>query len=208
MLFHYRDTTPQKEKTPFEITKDGVLRYRGRLYVPNVGGLRREVMGETHYSRYSIHPGATNMYRDINEVYWWDGMKRDIAEFVAQCPNFQQVKIEHQKPGGLLQAMEIPTWKCEVINMDFIVVLPRTQRKFDSIWVIVDRLTKSAHFLPVRTTYSAEHYARLYIKEIVRLHGVSVSIISDRGAQFTANFWRFFQKGLGTQVNLSTIFHP
>lgn len=92
--------------------------------------------------------------------------------------------------------------------MDFITGLPRTQRKYDSIWVIVDRLTKSAHFLPVRTTYSAEDYARLYVREIVRLHGVPTSIISDRGAQFTANFWRSFQKGLGTQVNLSTAFHP
>ena len=92
--------------------------------------------------------------------------------------------------------------------MDFITALPRTQRKYDSIWFIVDRLTKSAHFLPVRTTYSAEDYARLYVREIVRLHGVPTSFILDRGAQFTANFWRSFQKGLGTQVNLSTTFHP
>ena len=92
--------------------------------------------------------------------------------------------------------------------MDFIMGLPRSNRKFDSIWVIVDRLTKSAHFLPVRSTYTAEDYAKLYIKEIVRLHGVPVSIISDRGAQFTAHFWRSFQRGLGTQVNLSTAFHP
>ncbi|XP_070050429.1 uncharacterized protein [Nicotiana tomentosiformis] len=158
VLADYRDTTPQKEKTPFEITGDGVLRYRGRLCVPDVAGLRRQVMGETHYSRYSVHPGATKIYHDIRELYWWDRIKKDIAEFVAQCPNCQQVKIEHQK---LLQAMEIPTWK---------------------------------------TTYSVEDYARLYIKEIVRLHGVPISIISDRGSQFTANFWRSFQKGLGTQV--------
>jgi len=126
------------------------------------------------------------MYHDVKEQYWWDNMKKSIAEFVAQCPNCQQVKIEHQKPGGLLQNIEIPTWKWEVIN----------------------RLTKCAHFLPVKTTYTAEDYAKLYIKEIVRLHGVPISIISDRGAQFTANFWRSFQKGLGTQVNLSTTFHP
>ncbi|XP_070017410.1 uncharacterized protein [Nicotiana sylvestris] len=111
MLVHYRDTTSQKEKTPFEITEDGVLRYRGQLCVPNVAGLRRQVMGETHYSRYSIHQGAIKMYYDIREVYRWDRMKKDIAEFVAQYPNYQQVKIEHQKPDGLLQAMEIPTWK-------------------------------------------------------------------------------------------------
>ena len=208
ILAQYRDAALQKEKTPFKVTPDGVLRYEGRLCVPDIAGLRRQVMGEAHSARYSIHPGSTKMYHDLRCLYWWDGMKKDIAEFVAQCPNCQQVKIEHQKPGGLLQEIEIPTWKWEMINMDFITGLPRTQRKYDSIWVIVDRLTKSAHFLPVRTTYSAEDYARLYVREIVRLHGVPTSIISDRGAQFTANFWRSFQKGLGTQVNLSTTFHP
>ena len=208
ILAQYRDAALQKEKTPFKVTPDGVLRYEGRLCVPDTAGLRRQVMGEAHSARYSIHPGSTKMYHDLRCLYWWDGMKKDIAEFVAQCPNCQQVKIEHQKPGGLLQEIEIPTWKWEMINMDFITGLPRTQRKYDSIWVIVDRLTKSAHFLPVRTTYSAEDYARLYVREIVRLHGVPTSIISDRGAQFTANFWRSFQKGLGTHVNLSTTFHP
>ncbi|CAN4091668.1 unnamed protein product [Withania somnifera] len=92
--------------------------------------------------------------------------------------------------------------------MDFITGLPHSFRKFDSIWVIVDTLTKSAHFLPVKTTYIAEEYARLYIKEIVQLHGVPISIISYRGAQFTTKFWKSFQGSLGTQVNLSIAFHP
>jgi len=134
VLIHYRDTTLQKEKTPFEITEDGVLRYQGRLSLPNVARLHRQVMGVPHYSCYVIHPGATEMYRDIKEMGPSDEMKSDTTEFVSQCPNCQQVKIEHQKPSGLLQAMEIPTWKWEVINMDFIVGLPRTQRKLDSIY--------------------------------------------------------------------------
>ncbi|XP_075078500.1 uncharacterized protein LOC142164566 [Nicotiana tabacum] len=162
----------------------------GRWCVPNVGELRKQIMTEMHQSRYSVHPGSTKMYHDLRQLYWWNDMKKDIATFVAQCPNCQQVKSEHQKPGGLLQNIEIPAWKWESINMDFITGLPNSRRKFNSIWVIVDRLTKSAHFLPVRTTYSAEDYASLYIKEIVRLHGVPFSIIFDRGAQFTANFWR------------------
>ncbi|KAH0633127.1 hypothetical protein KY284_035913 [Solanum tuberosum] len=162
----------------------------------------------TSLSRYSIHPGATKMYRDLREVYWWNGMKRDIADFVAKCPNCQQVKVEHQKPGGMTQEIDIPTWKWEVINMDFITGLPRTRRQHDSIWVIVDRVTNSSRFLAVKTTDSAEDYAKLYINEIVRLHGVPLSIISDRGPQFTSHFWKSFQKGLGTQVNLSTAFHP
>ena len=108
-------------------------------------------------------------------------MKRDIVDFVAQCPNCQQVKYEHQRPGGTLQRMLIAEWKWERIAMDFIVGLPKTLGKYDSIWVIVDRLTKSAHFIPVMVTYNAEKLAKLYISEIVRLHGVPLSIISDRG---------------------------
>jgi len=108
----------------------------------------------------------------------------------------------------MAQDIELPEWKWEMINMDFITGFPRSRRQHDSIWVIVDRMTKSAHFLPVKTTHSAEDYARLYIQEVVRLHGVPVSIISDRGAQFTAQFWKSFQKGLGSNVNLSTVFHP
>ena len=107
-----------------------------------------------------------------------------------------------------MQCIDLPSWKWDMINMDFVIGLTRTSRKFDSIWVIVDRLTKSAHFLPVRTTYTVEEYAKLYIKEIVRLHGVPISIISDRGTQFTANFWMSFQRCLGTQMKLSTAFHP
>ena len=107
-----------------------------------------------------------------------------------------------------MQCIDLPSWKWDMINMDFVIGLPRTSWKFDSIWVIVDRLTKSAHFLPVRTTYTVEEYAKLYIKEIVRLHGVPISIISDRGTQFTANFWKSFQRYLGTQMKLSTAFHP
>ncbi|WMV33094.1 hypothetical protein MTR67_026479 [Solanum verrucosum] len=108
-------------------------------------------------------------------------MKRGIAYFVAKSPNCQQVKVEHQKPRGMSQEMKIPIWKWEVINMDFITGLPRTHRQHDFIWVIVDRVTKSAHFLVVKTTYLVEDYAKLYINEIVRLHGVPLSIISDRG---------------------------
>ena len=104
--------------------------------------------------------------------------------------------------------IDIPTLKWEVINMNFITVLPCTCRKHDLIWVIVDRMAKSSRFLAVKTTDSTEDYANLYIKEIVRLHGFTLSIILDRGPQFSSHFWNPFQKGLGTQVNLSTAFHP
>ena len=111
---------------------------------------------------------------------------------MSKCPHCKQVKVEHQKPGGMTQEIDIPTWKGDVINMDFITRLPRTRKQHDSIWVIVDRMTKSSHFLVVKTTYSAEDYVKLYINEIVRLHGVPLSIISDRGPQFISHFWKSF----------------
>ena len=135
-------------------------------------------------------------------------MKRDIVDFVSKCPNCQQVKYEHQRPGGTHQRLSIPEWKWERIAMDFVVGLPKTLGKFDSIWVIVDRLTKSTYFIPVKVTYNAEKLAKLYISEIVRLHGVPLSIISDRGTQFTSTFWRTLHTELGTRLDLSTAFHP
>ncbi|WMV30081.1 hypothetical protein MTR67_023466, partial [Solanum verrucosum] len=113
--------------------EDGVLRHQGRLCVPDVDGLRETIVEEAHGSRYSIHPGATKVYRELREIYWWNEMKRDIADFVARCSNCQQVKAKHQGPGGLTQDIDTPTWKWEEINMDFVVGLPRTSRQHNSI---------------------------------------------------------------------------
>src|SRR5262249_30897738 len=134
-------------------------------------------------------------------------MKKDVAKFMATCLTCEQVKFEHQRPTGLLQQLSLPEWKWERITMDFVVGLPRTPKGYDSIWVIVDRLTKSAHFLPVKTTYTVAQYARLYMDKIVTLHGVLVSIILDRGPQFTSKFWQKFQEALGTRLDFSTTFH-
>ena len=115
-------------------------------------------------------------------------MKRAIAEYVAHCDICQRVKAEHQRPVGLLQPLHIPEWKWTEIGMDFIVRLPRTQAGYDSIWVVVDHLTKVAHFIPVKTTYSGAKLAELYMARIVCLHGVPKKIVSDRGSQFTSHF--------------------
>ena len=156
--------------------------------MPRVDNLIHTILTEAHSSRYSIHPGATMIYRDLKQHFWWSRMKRDIVEFVAKCPNCQQVKYEHQMPGGTLQRMPIPEWKWERIVMDFVVGLPKTVGKYDSIWVIVDRLTKSAHFIPVKVTYNAEKLAKLYISEIVQLRGVPLSIISIEVRNLLQNF--------------------
>nr|CAN71472.1 hypothetical protein VITISV_040055 [Vitis vinifera] len=135
-------------------------------------------------------------------------MKRDIAQFVAQCLVCQQVKAEHQRPAGSLQPLAIPEWKWEHITMDFVIGLPRTLGGNNAIWVIVDRLTKSAHFLPMKVNFSLDRLASLYVKEIVRMHGVPVSIVSDRDPRFTSRFWHSLQKALGTKLSFSTAFHP
>jgi len=190
------------------MASDGAVLFEGRVCIPNDLELKRLILEEAHKSSFSIHPGATKMYQDLKRDYWWPGMKTDIAEFVARCMVCQQVKIEHQRPAGLLEPLEIPQWKWEQISMDFVGGLPRTQKGHDSIWVIVDRLTKSAHFLPVKSTYKASQYAEMFISEIVKLHGVPVNIVSDRDPIFTSHFWKAFQKALGTRLKMSTSHHP
>ncbi|KAJ9552808.1 LOW QUALITY PROTEIN: hypothetical protein OSB04_016853 [Centaurea solstitialis] len=192
----------------FEEKVDGVCYFKGRIWIPRVEQLRKMLMDEAHQSRYSIHPGSDKMYKGLKEHYWWPGMKRDIATYVSKCLTCAKVKAEHQKPSGLLQQPEIPEWKWEQISMDFVTMLPKTKKGHDTIWVIVDRLTKSAHFLPIKETYSIDKLAQPYVGEIVMRHGVPISIISDRDSRFTSRFWQSLQATLGTRVDLSTAYHP
>ncbi|WMV18698.1 hypothetical protein MTR67_012083 [Solanum verrucosum] len=180
ILLQLKGAVHQQKVEVFSQGGDDVLHYQGRLCVPNMGELRQQILTEAHKSRYSIHPGATKIYHDQREVFLLNDMKRHIADFLAKYPNCQQVKVEHQKPGGMTQEINIPTWKWEVINMDFITGLPRTRRHHDFIWVIEDIVTKSTHFLAIKTIYSREEYTKLYIHEIVRLHGVPLTISIDR----------------------------
>ncbi|GJS77829.1 reverse transcriptase domain-containing protein [Tanacetum coccineum] len=184
------------------------LYFMDRIWVPLVGSVRTMIMDEAHKSKYSVHPGADKMYHDLRDMYWWPGMKRDIATYVSKCLTCSKVKAEHQRPSGLLQQPEIPEWKWDKITMDFITKLPRSKSGNDTIWVIVDRLTKSAHFLAIREDYSTEKLAKIYIDEIVARHGVPVSIISDRDGRFTSRCWQTVQKALGTRLDMSTAYHP
>ncbi|KAJ4718964.1 Retrotransposon protein, putative, Ty3-gypsy subclass [Melia azedarach] len=195
-------------RTDFSLKDDEMLVMGSRLCVPNDLELKKQILEEAHSSAYAMHPGSTKMYRNLREHYWWQGMKREIAEFVSRCLICQQIKAEHQRPAGLSQPLPIPEWKWEHITMDFVMGLPRTQRGHDSVWVIVDRLTKSAHFLPFKSTYSMDKMASLYVNEIVRLHGAPVSIVSDRDPRFTSRFWPSLQYAMGTKLNFSTAFHP
>jgi len=135
-------------------------------------------------------------------------MKKEIAEFVYACLICQKSKIEHQKSSGLMQPLFVPEWKWDSISMEFVGELPKTIKGFDSIWVIVDRLTKSAHFVPIKTGMSFVKLAEIYIEQIVRLHGIPSSIVSDGCRRFTSMFWESLQAALGTKLRLSSAYHP
>ncbi|GKD17219.1 putative reverse transcriptase domain-containing protein [Tanacetum coccineum] len=162
-----------------EQRSDETLYYLDRIWVPLKGEVRTLIMNEAHKSKYSVHPGADKMYYDLRGRYWWPEMKKDIAEY-----------------------------KWEGIAMDFVTKLHRTSSGHDTIWVIVDRLTKSAHFLPMREDYKMERLARLYLNEIVARHDVPISIISDRDSRFTSRFWQSLQGALGTRLDMSTAYYP
>jgi hypothetical protein len=121
--------------------------------------LKKKILDEAHTSRYSIHPRSTNMYHDLRQRFWWTRMKRETTRYISECDTCRKVQVDYMNPGGLLQPLSIPEWKWDDISMDFIMGLPMMTLKFDSIWVIVDRLSKSAHFIPVHTWYAAQRYA-------------------------------------------------
>ena len=139
---------------------------------PQLTDMRNKVLREFHCSRFVVHPSDTKMYHDLRRQYYWSRMKRHVKEFVRRCLTCQQVKAEHQRPILLLQPLEVAEWKWDHITMDFVTHLLLTPRRYDAVWVIVDRLITSAHFLVVRMTFILEEFCRLYIREIVRLHGV------------------------------------
>ncbi|GKG23807.1 putative reverse transcriptase domain-containing protein, partial [Tanacetum coccineum] len=136
------------------------------------------------------------MYQDLKKLYWWPNMKVEIATYVSKCLTYAKVKAKYQKPSGLLVQPEIPEWKWEKITMDFVIKLSKMATGQDTIWVIVDRLTKSSHFLPMREDDSLEKLTRQFLKEVVLRHGVPVSIIFDRNGRFTSHFWQSLHKAL------------
>jgi hypothetical protein len=185
-----------------------MLWYKKCINIPEIKEIRELILREAHDSAYSIHPRSTKMYHDLKSRYWWYGMKRAIAEYVALCDNYQRVKAERQRLVLLLQPLKILEWKWEEISMYCIVGLPKTQNGYDSIWVIVDHLSKVAHFILVKTTYKGSKLAELYIARILCLNGVSKKIVSDRGTQFTSKFWEKLNESMDIKLNFSSAYHP
>nr|GEW54221.1 putative reverse transcriptase domain-containing protein [Tanacetum cinerariifolium] len=167
-----------------EPSADGTLCLNGWSWLPCYGDLRTVIMHESHKSKYSIHSGSEKMYRDIKKLYWWPNMKANIATYVRKCLTCAKVKAKHQRPSGLLVQPKIPEWKWDNITMDFVTKLPKSSQCYDTIWVIVNRLTKSAIFMPMREKDPLDKLARMYLKE------------------------KSLQKALGTNLDMSTAYHP
>ncbi|GJX76346.1 putative reverse transcriptase domain-containing protein [Tanacetum coccineum] len=162
---------------------DGTLCLNGRSWLPCYGDLRTVIMHESHKSKYSIHPGSDKMYQDMKKIYWWPNMKVDIATYVIKCLTCAKVKAEHQRPSGLLVPPDIPQWKWDIITIDFVMKLPKSSQGYDTIWVIVDLLTKSAIFVHMRETDPIEKLARMYLKEVAMRHGILTDGQSERTIQ-------------------------
>jgi hypothetical protein len=145
-----KDLITEGRGPKFTENEQGTVWFKDRLCVPSMESLRETILKETHDLDYSIHPGSTKMYQDSKQKYRWYGLKRDVAAHVAMCDVCQRVQAEYQRPAGLLHPLKIPEWKWEKIGMDFITGLPRTSKGYDSIWVIVDRLTQSGSFHSVQ----------------------------------------------------------
>jgi hypothetical protein len=185
---HIRRRLELSEAQCFQQDVDGVLWFKDRLVVSKDFKLCNKIMDEAHCSRYSIHQRTNKMYQDLKKNFWWTRIKREIVKYVSECDTCRRIKANHLRSSGNLQPLSIHECKWENICIDFIVGLPRTSHGYNSIWVIVDRLTKSVHFIPISTTYRVSQYTKLYISHIIRYHGMPKTIISDRGSIFVARF--------------------
>jgi hypothetical protein len=192
----------------YKLDKDEIIMCMGKIYVPNSQELKNMILKETHNVPYAGHPGYQKTIATAKSKYYWPDMKKEVVDFIPRCLECQKVKAEHRHPAHLLQPLPIPKWKWEVVTMDFITKLPITNKKHDSIMVVVDKLTKAAHFIPVKITHKATNIYDVYMRKISRLHGIPKTIVSDRDPKFTSKFWKGLFNGFGTYLNFSTTYHP
>jgi hypothetical protein len=156
----------QQKIEDYKLGNDEILMYRGTIYVPNSQELKNMIFREMHNVPYAGHPGYQKTIAVVKRQYYWPGMKKEVVEYIAKCLECQKVKVEHRHPAGLLHPLPIPEWKWEVVTMDFITKLPRTNKQHDSIMVVVDKLTKAAHFIPVKLTHKETNIVDIYMREI------------------------------------------
>ena len=174
----------------YKLEADGTLLYKNKIYIPNVQNLKLMILNEMHNVPYAGHPGYQKKVAAVKSQYFWLGMKKEIAKDIARCMECQKVKAEHRHLAGLLQPLHILEWKWEEVKMDFITGLPRTNKQHDSIMVVVEKLAKDTHFLPVKTPHTTTNIVEIFMKEISSLNGIPRTIVSNRDLKFTSNFWR------------------
>lgn len=187
--------------------QDGLIRHHGRVWVGANSGLHTRIISALHSSALGGHSGAQATYFRVKQLFHWKGIKADVENFVKQCSICQQAKHELCKSPGLLQPLPIPNGPWQDISMDFIDGLPKSEG-YTVIFVVVDRYTKYAHFMPLKHPFTASKVAKLFMDNIVRLHGIPRSIVSDRDKVFTSNFWQDVFKKCDTKLQLSTAYHP
>jgi hypothetical protein len=198
----------QQQVEMYKLGADGIIMYKNITYVPNVQDLKLAILHKMHNVPYVGHRGYHKTVAVVKSHYFWPGMKKEIVEYITRCMECQKVKVEHRHLAGLLQPLPIPEWKWEVVTMDFITGLPKIGKQHDSIMVVVEKVTKYAHFIPLKTTHKAADVADIFMKEVARLHGIPKTIVFDRDPKFTSNLWKGLFKGFETNLNFSTTYHP
>jgi hypothetical protein len=191
----------------YELKEDGILMYKRKVYVTNVQELKNLLSSEMHKVPYARNPSYQKTLVVVKNKFYWHGMKNEVVVYIAKCMECQKVKAEHIHPAGLLQLIPIPEWKWEVVTMDFITKLHRTAKQHDFIMVVVDKLTKATHFIPVKSVHKSANIVDIYMRENSKLHGVPKTILSDEDSKFTSNFWKGIFREFGTNMNFSTTYH-
>jgi len=191
----------------YHLTTEGLVIFRDMIYVSNNNELKKLIMREFHINPYSGHLGYQKTLTTVKKFYYWLNLEKELAEFVIRCLDCQWVKENSKHLCGLFQPILTLEWKWEVISMDFITSLPRTSQQHDSIMIVVDRLTKVDHFITVKSMNSTSDIAKVFIRDIVRLHGISKKIVSDKDVKFTSIFWKELFTSLGTKLAFTTNYH-
>ena len=207
MLRYDKGPLVSKSETKYAIDEEGFLTYDGLLYVPNDNELKLSLLCKYHDSSTTGHPGQAKTLELLSRNWYWPSMKKYVNRYVSNCQICARAKPRHNAPFGELRSLEIPKRPWSSISMDFIVGLPECLN-YNSIWVIVDRFTKQAHFVPTVDTMTAKELADLFLREVFRLHGMPDDIVSDRDSLFTSKYWKKVTELLGIKRNLSTAFHP
>jgi len=186
---------------------DGVLRFRGKIYVPQNMDLQRQVVSLCHDTKVAGHPGCWKTLELVSRDYWWPQMSRYIGQYVGTCDLCLRTKPIRQAPVGKLHPFRIPDSRWDTLSVDFVVELPLSSGH-DAVMTVVDSVSKRAHFIPTHTTVIVEGAARLFLHQVWKLHGLPTCVVSDRGPQFVAHFTRELYRLLGIKLASSTAWHP